>query len=93
MSILAQCPGCRRRQSNKNKKCVKCDQDMDKAKRSNRVRYWIINRLPGGKQLKEPIGYSIEEARDSEGKRRVQKRENRIFDMLPESKMTFFDLA
>ena len=39
------------------------------------------------------VGKSIEKARDADGKRRVQKRERRFFDMLPESKMTFGQLA
>ena len=39
------------------------------------------------------VGNFIEEARDADGKRRVQKRENRIFDIKPESKMTFQELA
>jgi len=92
MAILAQCPICTTRQSLKNKVC-KCSQDMDAAKRSKRVKYWLTYRLPGGKQRTELVGYSIEEARDAEGKRRSQKRENRIFDMLPESKMTFAQIA
>jgi integrase len=66
---------------------------MDKSKRSKKVRYWINFRLPGGKQRREPIGYSITKARDADGKRRSQKRENRIFDMLPESKMSFTELT
>ena len=56
------------------------------------MKYWISYRLPGGKQRRESIGYSVEEARDAEGKRRSQKRENRIFDMLPEANMTFEEL-
>ena len=39
------------------------------------------------------MGFSIDEARDAEGKRRGQKREGRFFDMLPDSKKTFADLA
>ncbi len=39
------------------------------------------------------MGFSIDEARDAMGKRRGQKRENRLFDILPESKMTFLDLT
>jgi len=49
--------------------------------------------MPGGKQRRELIGTSIEEARDAEGKRRSQKRENRIFDILPESKIKFRELS
>jgi hypothetical protein len=92
MSILAECPLCRKKQSNKNKICT-CGQDLDKAKRSQRVRYWISFRFPGGKQRREQVGFSLEEARDAEGKRRSQKRENRISDMLPESKISFTEQA
>jgi integrase len=92
MSILAECPICRRKQSIRNKLC-QCGIDLDRAKRSKKVRYWIDYRLPGGKQRREPVGYSIEEARDADGKRRGQKRENRIFDILPIADMTFNQLA
>jgi len=36
---------------------------MVKAKKSKRVRFWINYRLPGGKQKREYVGLSIEEAR------------------------------
>lgn len=100
MAILAECPICHKRQSNKNKKCRSCEEDLDKAKRSQRVRYWISYRMPDGKQRRESVGaiedldpYSITDARDAESKRMVQKKEKRIFDMLPESEITFDDLA
>ena len=92
MSVLAECPKCHRKQATKNKHCV-CGNDMDKSKRSKKVRYWISYRLPGGKQRREMVGKSIEKARDADGKRRGQKRENRIFDMLPASDMTFRELS
>ena len=85
MAILAECPLCHRKQSVKNKLC-KCGANLDSLKRQKeKVRYWISFRMPGGKQRREPVGYSIAEARDADGKRRVQKRENRIFDMLPQN--------
>jgi len=93
VSILAECPGCRQKQSNKNKFCPKCGTDLDRSKRSNRVRYWIDYRLPGGKQRRELVGNSIAEARNAMGKRRSQKREGRFFDMVPESRITFDDLT
>lgn len=93
MAILAECPYCHRKQSNRNKKCSFCEINLDNLKRANKVRYWIDYRVPGTGQRREAVGFSIEEARDAEGKRRGQKRENRIFDMLPESKMTFSQLA
>ena len=92
MAILAQCPVCRKKQSTKIKVCV-CGHNLDKAKRSKKVKFWINYRLPGGQQRRELIGTSIEEARDAEGKRRTQKRENRIFDILMDSKITFKELT
>jgi integrase len=92
MAILAQCPVCRKKQSTPRKVCV-CGHNLDKAKRSKKVKFWIDYRLPGGQQRRELIGISIEEARDAEGKRRAQKRENRIFDILVDSKITFKELT
>ncbi len=92
MAILAECSTCHKRQSIKNRLCS-CGEDLVQLKRSKKVKYWIIYRLPGGKQRWEPVGHSIEEARDAEGKRRSQKRENRIFDIKPEAKMTFNELT
>jgi integrase len=99
MAILAECPTCHNKQSTRNKVC-KCGESMDKAKKSKRVRYWISYRMPGGKQRKEAVAnfedlnpYSIEDARTAEAKRKVQKKERRILDMLPEATMTFNELA
>jgi len=92
MAILAQCPVCRKKQPAPNKICM-CGHNLDKAKRSKKVKFWIDYRLPGGQQRRELIGTSIEEARDAEGKRRTQKRENRIFDILMDSKITFKELT
>jgi len=92
MSILAECPSCRKKQAVKNRLCS-CGEDLVKAKKSERVRYWIDFYVPGGKHRREAAGYSIEKARDAMGKRRGQKREGRIFDMLPESKTTYRELT
>lgn len=93
MAILAECPQCHKKQSIRNRLCG-CGADLVKLKgQKEKVKYWITYRLPGGKQRRECVGYSVNEARDAEGKRKSQKRENRIFDMLPESKMTFNELA
>jgi integrase len=90
MAILEQCPTCHMKQATKNKLCVKCGEDMDKAKRSKKVKYWIHYRLPGGKQKWELTGNSIEAARDEQNERRRQKRRNEI---IPNSKITFKELA
>jgi integrase len=92
MAILAQCPICRTKQKVNNKRC-RCGGDLDKAKKANRVQYWVSYYLPGGKNRREPVGFSIDEARDAEGKRRAQKREGRFFEMLPETKKTFNQLV
>ena len=74
MAILAECPMCHSKQSNKNKVC-KCGEDLDQAKRSQRVRYWIHYQV-GGKQQRKSLSqlglnpYSLEDARDAEAKRR-----------------------
>ena len=92
MAVLAECPVCHKKQNASNRLCV-CGEDFVKAKRSKRVRYWINYRLPGGKQKRESVGFSIEEAQDADGKRRSQKRENRIFDIKPDAKMSFNELT
>ena len=98
MAILAECPLCHKKQSNKNKFC-KCGEDLDRAKRSQTVRYWV-NYEVGGKQVRKSLAqlglnpYSIEDARDAEAKRRVDQREKRkIFNERPETKMTFNELT
>ena len=71
MAVLAECPVCHRKQSAKNKNC-KCGEDLDKAKRSKRVLFWIDDWVPGnGKQLRTHMGTSIEEVRDANEKRRT----------------------
>lgn len=92
MSILAECPFCKRKQSLRNKRCT-CGADLDKVKRSKKIRFWINYRFPGGKQRREPVGFSITEARDAEGKRRVQKREDSHFEYSVVSKLTFQELS
>ena len=88
MSVLAECAFCYRKQSVKNKRCMKCGEDLDKQKRSRKVRFWIDYRLPAGKQRRESVGYSIKDAQDADGKRRSQKREGRIFDIKPNTLTT-----
>lgn len=92
MSILAECSQCHKKQAVKNRLCA-CGADLVRLKKSKKIKYWISYRLPNRKQKREAVGYSIEEARDAEGKRRSQKRENRIFDIKPDSKMTFQELT
>lgn len=92
MAIFAECPVCRKKQSVKNKICS-CGEKLDQAKQSDRVRYWIDYYLPSGKRRREPIGFSIKNAQAADGKKKIQKKENRLFEILPESKKTFQDLT
>jgi integrase len=92
MAILAECPICKTRQSVKKKAC-KCGEDLDKAKGSKRVVYWISYRLPSGKQKQEPVGDSIEEARAADGKKKSLKKEGKLFDIKDDAKMTFKELS
>ena len=99
MAILGECPACHRKQSIKHKLC-KCGEDLKKAKDSKRVKYWIHYRLPGGKQKWVSVdsyndcdGYSIEDARDVAGKIRTNKREKKLFDMPPDTEITFQELS
>ena len=92
MAILAECPRCHKRQAVKNRICS-CGDDLVKEKRLQKVRYWVVNRLPNAKQRWEPAGFSIEEARAAEGKRRAQKVENPgILEKVPAERMTFAEL-
>jgi len=93
MGVLTQCPVCKTRQSVKKKVCKRCGEDLDKAKAAKRVNYWISYRLPNGKQKQESVGDSIEEARAADGKKKSQKKEGRLFDIKPDAKMTFNELA
>ena len=92
MAILAECPACKKKQAVRNRLCT-CGEDLVKAKKSERVRYWIDYYFSNGKRKREPVGFSIKDAQAAAGKKKIQKKENRLFDILPESKMTFLDLT
>lgn len=93
MAILAECPICHKKQAAKNRNCT-CGEDLVKAKRLKKVRYWVNYRLPGGKQRREPVGFLIEEARAAEGKRKAQKYGNpSILEKVPAERMTFNELS
>ena len=99
MAILARCPICKRQQAVKNKKCKECGEDLDQAKRSKRVRYFIVYRDADGKQVKRSLTYfdldpySITDAQDADAKFKVGKRENQLFELSPDTSMTFDELA
>ena len=93
MAIFAECPSCHKKQSNRNKKC-KCNEDLDKAKRSERVNYWISYYLPNGRNRRELIGRKLSDAQAAEGKRKAQKYENpAVLEKVTTAKITFTELA
>ena len=99
MAILAECPICHRRQKVKNKKCVKCEGNLDKQKQGGKVKYWIVYWL-NGKQIWEPAlnekgeKLSINDAKAAEGKRQGQRKEKviTILNVRPQ-RMTFSELV
>lgn len=99
MAILAECPFCHRRQRTKNKRCVKCEGDLDRQKQSGKIKYWIIYRL-NGKQRWEPAidekgeNLSIADTRAAEGKRLGQRKEKiiTILNIKPQQ-VTFNELV
>lgn len=102
MAILIRCPMCHLMQSVNKKRCKSCGEDIDKLKRSRKIKYWISTSIPTGerdnngkrkyRQHREYVGTSIDDARAADGKRKGQKREGRIFEILPQCKMTFAEL-
>ncbi len=78
MAIYQQCPICRGKQKNSLKKCRFCSEDLVKAKKSDRVKYWISYYL-NRKKIWKCIGPSLIEAQDADSKVRVEKRENPFF--------------
>jgi len=98
MAILQECPLCHRKQGIKNKRCA-CGINLDKEKKSRKVKFWVNYRLPNGKQKRELVageGFdscSIEDARVFHSKRIVQKAEGQILDIKIENRMTFQELT
>jgi len=84
VTIYQECPRCKIKQSNVNKKCT-CGEDLDRAKRSSRVQYWLYYRDAARKQIKECVSaveglnpYSIEDAKIAHSRRVLQKKEGQI---------------
>ena len=69
-------------------------------KKAKKIWYHITYRMPDGKQRWESVGafegldpYSVTDAENALAKRKVQKKERRLFDMLPDSNVTFSELT
>jgi integrase len=68
---LAECPVCHQKQGVKNKKC-RCGCDLSAAKKNKKVRYWDDYRV-NGKQVRQFIGMSIEEAHFNSAQNAIAK--------------------
>ena len=88
--IMVQCPICRRKQAVKNKTCP-CGENLEKAKKNGRVKYWISYYV-GKKVSRELVGSSYSEAVAAEGKRRVQKIEGQKILDIKDRSVTFNQL-
>lgn len=92
MAIYAECPKCHRQMKTKRKRCEKCNEPMDKAKKARKVKYWVIYQVKG-KQYRDPAGYSIEMAKAIEGKVQSLRKEGRLLDIKKDTHMTFKELS
>jgi len=92
MAILAQCPICKTRQPVANKRC-RCGENLDKAKKSGRVRYWITYYLPGNKMKWELSGESLDDARSLEADQRLLKKSGKLPELMRGSRLTFKGLS
>ncbi len=95
MAVLAECPKCGRRQSQRNKWC-KCRENLARLKRAKKLQYWIVYRIKGKQHFEKMKGEnatSLKYAQDAEAKRKVQRREDRIFDVKPDASMSFGELS
>ena len=100
MAVLIECPKCRMKQKVTNKRCTKCDANIENAKKSGRAKYWVHFRV-NGKQRVAPVMDpedekklgTLEHAKALDGKHKGMKAERKQWDVLPEAKMTFNALA
>ena len=93
MAIMVECPRCKRRQSLKNGVCItNCGENLKAARKAGRVRYYVSHWKPGRNQLWEPVGFSYEDAKNTEADLRLKKR-RRQPDALRGERTTFNELT
>lgn len=91
MAILQQCPICRKRQGLSKKTCS-CGEDLQKARRSDRVKFFVAYYLPDGKAKCELMGTSLDKAKTYFAKITTDKRE-RPETLHGDRKKTFSELT
>ena len=103
MAVLIECPICRKKQSLRNRVCY-CGENLSKARKSDRVKYYVSYRLPNGKQRREKVTVESDDGIDkngtysealaADGKRKSQKYENpATLEKVGSSKLTFQNLT
>ena len=80
MAILQECPVCRKRYKLSKNKCP-CGENLQTARKGERVKYHVTYRLPSGKQKRELVGTSLSDAYAADGKKKGLKREGKLFDV------------
>jgi integrase len=91
MALIQKCL-CGNNQSTGKKVCRKCNADLVALRKAGKIRFYAVTKI-NGKAVWEFVGTSFQEAKDTEGKRRGQKRENRILDIQADGTKTFKELA
>jgi len=91
-TILAECPICRKKQAIRNKLCA-CGNDLDKAKRNGKIRFWLNYRLAGGKQRREPAGETLAAAEIKKGEVLKQVQQGTLPEIAINKKLTMQELV
>jgi integrase len=84
---------CHRKQVLDNSLCIKCGENLAKAKKAQKVKYHRTFYLAGKKKT-QLVGFSLRDAEVAEGKARAQKYENpRGLEKVQEDTITFKELS
>lgn len=96
MSVLAECPACRRKQALTNKVCKKCGFNLVNAKKSNKVPFHVRRWVPGqNKYRSELVGTSLKEAKEKDAEYKADNRKvaTGLIDNIPAIDLSFEDLG
>ncbi len=102
MAVLIECPKCRMKQKAANKRCTKCDANIENAKKTGKAKYWVHFRVAGKQKVefvskrdpetKQVIPGTYEDAKLLDGERNTQRQKTpEIFEKKQE--YTFKELA
>lgn len=95
MAVLIECPKCRMKQKATNKRCTKCEANIENAKKSGKARYWVHFRVAGKQKVElvvkrdpesnQVVPGTYEDAKLLDGERNAQRQKTpEIFEKKPE---------